>query len=747
MNIEEAHVIYGKIKVLHLDDDELQLDVVKNNLELINKDLIIESEKNINYALEKIKTNVYDCILLDYIMPISNGIEVSNKIRAFSNVPLILYTNQSSENVAEESFHVGINDYFKKEIDSNHFKILEKKIINATNKYRIEKIFNEIVKSIDDSIIIIDKKYNIIYHNEVFIDLVEKVDLIGKSIMEVIDKESKRQVKSFLNNNNETKIQTVILDSKDIAHFVELSKLKLRYTSNGYYILKIKDNTDIIVQNSVKTHSEERFLALAKISPDAIMISSIYGYVTYINQSYTRLTGYTRDEIIGKHILQLQVMKGRDVKPYWGLIKQIITGKSDSAKTEFTYTRKDGSSGIGDFFIGLINVDKKRELIGIVRDITERRTKEEEYQNIFKTSPEGIIHLNMEGNIQNINESAIKILNVDPQKYIGVSIFEVEDDLIESEVKFMTIYERIIKNNKIEPFEIKIKIDNNNKWLQIDASLIKVLDEKLGIQMSLRDISEQKKYEIEREQYTQNLEQMVDVRTSQILDNEKMVTLAKVSSMLAHDLKGPLQIISNSIHLIKYKPDEQKLYLQYIKNAVDQANELIEEMRMQGRESQIKLESNNLKGIIEESLIQIKVTENIQFETIIQSDKNIRVDRSKMIRVFNNLIKNAIEAMPNGGKITIIIEEEVSNMVIKITDTGLGIPEEKILNLFRPFQSTKASGMGLGLTYCKNTVESHGGSISVKSEQGKGTTFIIKIPFDIENSNINHMTIKDTLIE
>jgi PAS domain S-box-containing protein len=680
-------------------------------------------------------------------MPISNGIEVSNKIRAFSNIPIILYTNQSSEKITEESFHVGINDYLKKEIDPNHFRILEKKIINATNKYRIEKIFNEIVRSIDDSIIIVDKTYNIIYHNEVFIDLVEKVDLIGKSILEVIEKESKKQVKSFLNNNNETKIQAVILDSNDISHFVEISKIELRYTSNGYYIIKNKDNTDIIVQNSIKTHSEERFLALAKISPDAIMISSIYGYVTYINQAYTKLTGYTRDEIIGRHILQLQVMKGRDVKPYWGLIKQIITGKSDSAKTEFTYTRKDGTSGIGDFFIGTVKVGKKRELIGIVRDITERRMKEEEYQNIFKTSPEGIIHLDVEGNIKNINESAIKILNVDPQQYIGTSIFEAEDDFNESEIKFTSVYDRVIKNKMVEPFEIKIKTDNNRKWLQVNANLIKVLDETLGIQLSLRDITEQKKYEIEREHYTLNLEKMVEERTNEILDNEKMVTLAKVSSMLAHDLKGPLQIISNSIHLIKYKPEEQDVYLEYIKNAVNQANELINEMRRKGKESPIQRESIDIKGIIEESLIQIKVSENIQFETIIKSDKKIHVDRLKMIRVINNLIKNAIEAMPNGGKIIMIIEEEMGNLVIKITDTGLGIPEEKINNLFRPFQSTKASGMGLGLTYCKNTVEAHGGSISVKSEQGKGTTFTINIPFDMENNNINHMSIKDTLIE
>ena len=89
------------------------------------------------------------------------------------------------------------------------------------------------------------------------------------------------------------------------------------------------------------------------------------------------------------------------------------------------------------------------------------------------------------------------------------------------------------------------------------------------------------------------------------------------------------------------------------------------------------------------------------------------------------MFKNSIEAMPDGGKITIIVEEEQGNISIKVVDTGLGIPEEKIDKLFRPFQSTKEKGMGLGLNYCKNTVESHGGNIYVESELGKGTTFTI----------------------
>jgi len=173
-------------------------------------------------------------------------------------------------------------------------------------------------------------------------------------------------------------------------------------------------------------------------------------------------------------------------------------------------------------------------------------------------------------------------------------------------------------------------------------------------------------------------------------------------------------------------------------------------MRIQGKEAPLKLEEVNIKNIIDESSIQVKVSEKVEFETIIKTNKKIRVDKSKFIRVFNNLLKNAIEAMPNGGKITIIVEEKQSNISLEVIDTGLGIPEEKLNNIFRPFQTTKAQGMGLGLSFCKHTIEAHGGKISVKSEQGKGTTFSITIPIKTEQDITNHIDnsikIKDTLI-
>jgi PAS domain S-box-containing protein len=750
LNVEEILNIYGKIKVLHLDDEELQLKILKDNLELINKDIIIDSEININSAIEKIKTNSFDCILLDYLMPIYDGIKISKKIRSISDIPIILYTIERIENVSKEVFDLEINDYCKKDVGINHYKLLNKKICEVVNKYRIKKVFNKILQNVTDSIVIIDKNYKIIFYNDKFLINYDEKDVIGIPIINLIEDLHRESLYNYLLNKEEKYIEAVIENSNKIKYNVEIHKSVISINEE-FIILNIKDVTIPIIKSDIVNSSDDRFNAIANMSPDAIMTMNFWGYITYMNEAFSRLTGYSENEIVGKHLLQMPTIEGRDLNPYLDLLKSFLTGKSTTKSFEFPYSRKDGTSGIGDAYIDIIKVNKKRELIGILRDITDKKKKEEEYQNIFKTSPEGIIHLDLNGNIKDINSSGLQMLQIDISEYKGKSIFEVDGELKNKNIGLTEIYNNMMNEKSIKPFQIELNINNELKYIEINVSLIKIFEEKLGMQIILRDITQQIKIEKERIAYTDKLETLVQERTNQIVDNEKMVTLAKVSSMLAHDLKGPLQVINNSLYLLKLKPDDQEQLLEYIKNAVKQVNELIDEMRTQGTVAPPILEIINIEDIIEESLIQIKTFENIKFEKIIKSNKKIKLDKSKFIRVFNNLFKNAIEAMPNGGKITILVEDKGNDISIKVIDTGIGIPQDKLGNLFRPFQSTKSKGMGLGLAFCKNTVESHGGIISVESELGKGTTFIISIPtiFEdkINNQDNNMINIKDTLIE
>jgi two-component system sensor histidine kinase HydH len=125
----------------------------------------------------------------------------------------------------------------------------------------------------------------------------------------------------------------------------------------------------------------------------------------------------------------------------------------------------------------------------------------------------------------------------------------------------------------------------------------------------------------------------------------------------------------------------------------------------------------------------VKIPANIKLVDS-TGDEQLNVDESKMVRVFVNLIKNAIEAMPEGGTLEAKSKQKDGCTIIEFSDTGKGISQDAIPKLFTPLFTTKAQGMGFGLSISKRIVEAHGGSISVMSELGKGTTFKLTCPVE-----------------
>jgi len=127
-------------------------------------------------------------------------------------------------------------------------------------------------------------------------------------------------------------------------------------------------------------------------------------------------------------------------------------------------------------------------------------------------------------------------------------------------------------------------------------------------------------------------------------------------------------------------------------------------------------------------LSHLEVPSNIHITNETQDRPILKIDTKRMRRVFTNIIKNAIDAMPKGGELTIGSESTEDNVVFSISDTGEGMSKETLNRLWTPLFTTKAKGMGFGLTICKRFVEGHGGKILVESELGKGSTFKVTLP-------------------
>jgi signal transduction histidine kinase len=134
--------------------------------------------------------------------------------------------------------------------------------------------------------------------------------------------------------------------------------------------------------------------------------------------------------------------------------------------------------------------------------------------------------------------------------------------------------------------------------------------------------------------------------------------------------------------------------------------------------------------MIANSLAIIQVPDKVKVVNNLSDELRLNVDINKLQRVFTNLVKNGIDAMPNGGTLTLNCKKIDDCVEFSIADTGIGIDEDILPKIFTPLFTTKAQGMGFGLSICKRMVEAHGGIIAVETLKGKGSTFTVKLPIE-----------------
>ncbi|MGB9960283.1 MAG: GAF domain-containing protein [Candidatus Bathyarchaeales archaeon] len=246
-------------------------------------------------------------------------------------------------------------------------------------------------------------------------------------------------------------------------------------------------------------------------------------------------------------------------------------------------------------------------------------------------------------------------------------------------------------------------------------------------------------------QYADELEQKVEERTrtliefqDKLLKAQRLAVIGELAGMVGHDLRNPLTSITGAAYYLKKRLAEncdKKMMemIEIIEKNIAYSNKIINDLLDYSRDVKLDLIETTPKRVMEEALAAVEIPKNIQVVNKAKSDVGIKVDFEKLKRVFINLIRNAMEAMPNGGTLTIKSRKRSGTIEFKFTDTGVGMSEEVLKKLWTPLFTTKAKGMGFGLAVCKRFVEAHGGSIKAESTLGKGTTFTVTIPIEPKN--------------
>lgn len=222
--------------------------------------------------------------------------------------------------------------------------------------------------------------------------------------------------------------------------------------------------------------------------------------------------------------------------------------------------------------------------------------------------------------------------------------------------------------------------------------------------------------------------------------SQRMATIEELAGMVGHDLRNPLTGIAGATYYIKSKhavtmDAKSREMLGIIEESIDHSNKIINDLLEYSGKTKLQLTPTNPKSLVDKAVLLASVPHNIQLIELTKEEPLFKADVHKLVRCFTNIVKNAVDAMPNGGTLVIKSREHRQNVELTFTDTGAGISKETLEKLWTPLFTTKAKGMGFGLAITKRFVEAHGGSISITSTLGKGTTVTVTIPAKVAETD------------
>gem|GEM_PF-1147283 len=376
------------------------------------------------------------------------------------------------------------------------------------------------------------------------------------------------------------------------------------------------------------------------------------------------------------------------------------------------------------FAVGTITgilVEKKNLAIIAIDNQLKKYVILENYTNsIFESIRNGIVAINNDFFITSINAGAKNILGIDSD-CIGanfIEIFSCYEDISEIIIEAMekskskeNIEKSILKDNKLVNIKVHIyplSLDNKNK----------------GLVIIIEDITE------------------IKIIMSQMQRNDKLASVGQLATGIAHEIRNPLAIIKMIEQTMKSELKDNNdaiIELSIIDEEVERANRVIKSLMEFGKPSKNEKKISSLNDIIEDVLIiinkyvfQHKVKINFNKGELPYS----KFDKEQLKQAFVNLIFNAVEAMPQGGEISILTEIVSGNWIkVIFKDTGIGIEESNLKDIFNPFFTTKEEGTGLGLPIVHRIIEEHEGIIKASSTVGEGTQFEILFPI-YEKRNI-----------
>lgn len=356
--------------------------------------------------------------------------------------------------------------------------------------------------------------------------------------------------------------------------------------------------------------------------------------------------------------------------------------------------------------------EKEKELERLKALAEQRAANVESYnENILQCVTSGVMTFDRQCRITTMNRAAEEILSLSRDAVLGKSCAELFDDGEMARAVHATMQGRTPSAR----LEARLDRGDSRIWLGFNTAVLTDRHEAaIGVILSFSDLTEVKR-----------LQEQMELR-------ERLTALGEMSAGIAHELRNPMAVISGYLTLLakKAEPAAQDL-IRKIADEISGMNRIIGDLLTFARPASLNRVPVNVRGLIEgclDTVLQahdpdrrITVLRNLE-------DRRMMLDEGLMRQALTNLIQNALEAMPERGRLSVESSVQQKELLIAIMDTGCGIQADTIKKIFLPFFTTKDKGVGMGLALAHKIVASHGGRIEVDSREGQGATFKVTLP-------------------
>jgi PAS domain S-box-containing protein len=408
----------------------------------------------------------------------------------------------------------------------------------------------------------------------------------------------------------------------------------------------------------------------------------------------------------------------------------------------------------GIFLLGIVIV------LGVHSDAERKKLEnallesEEKLRRVFEATADGIVVAGLDTKIIDCNQATLSLFGCTSKKEI---VGKSGLDLVAQRSREATLahIENSLSTNQRVSKNVECTLvtkEGQEFQAEVSSSITKdSAGRSKYVVIMGRDITQRKKTEKQLHEYMEHLEEKVDERTqklkdaqAQVVKSERLAAIGQLAAMVGHDLRNPLASIAGAQYYLKRKlalqiDEKTKEMLEVIERSVYHSEKIIADLLDYSRELHLELEETSPKAVVKEALDLVQIPTTITISDQTHAEHSIVVDIEKAKRVFANIIKNAVDAMSDGGKMTITSRMLEDNCEIALKDTGKGMTPEILDKIWSPLFTTKTKGVGLGLAICKRIIEAHGGSIRVESIVGEGTTFTVVVP-------LKHRTLNEDLI-